>query len=254
MPANERKAQLQPRQRQLLDAFIALGVGTPVTLNQLRKQMGLPLHAQQQLRRRISELAELGYEVGRVGQKGRQHLYALQHAEPVRPPKPRGSITQKVRAQVLNIAAGRCQMCGATVFDDKVNLVVDHKIPVDWGGGNDLANLWAICERCNSGKKHFFRSFDADLMRRCMSFPEEPKRIGELLKIFGETPPPRYLLAVVAGGAEWTKRLRQLRLLGWKIEKGWSREEGNWTYRLIQSRPWPENVWKAIKDAENRGK
>jgi len=222
-------------------------------LAQLREEMGVAQHAQQQLRRRISELAELGYDVGRVGQKGRQHFYALNSREPVRPPRPREAVSKKVRAEVLNMAAGRCQMCGATVFGDKVKLVVDHKIPVDWGGSSDPANLWAICEECNGGKRDFFRSFDASLMRRCMSYPEEPRRIGELLKAFGETSPPRYLLAVVGGGAEWTKRLRQLRLLGWEIEKVWSRQEGNWTYRLVRSQPWPENVWQAIKDAEEHG-
>jgi hypothetical protein len=143
-------------------------------------------------------------------------------------------------------------MCGKTIVDDKIKLVIDHKIPLDWGGGNEPGNLWAICEQCNGGKKDLFRSFDADLMRQCMSFPEEPRRIGELLKAFKGSAPPRYLLSIVGGGAEWTKRLRQLRLLGWRIEKVWSKDEGNWTYRLVQDRPWPDNVWRAIKDVEDR--
>jgi 5-methylcytosine-specific restriction endonuclease McrA len=247
---NNSPSDLPPFYQQLYDAFIAFGVGKGVTLEELRKRIGCQPHEQQQLRRRISDLKLYGYDARRIGQKGRVHLYALMSDKPTHAPQKARSINQKIRAQVLNSASGRCQMCGATIEKDRIKLVVDHKIPVEWGGGDDSANLWAICEPCNGGKRDFFKSFDADLMRQCMSYPEEPKRIGELLKAFGDDAPPRYLLALVAGGAEWTKRLRQLRLIGWNIEKLWSKEEGNWTYRLIESQPWPENLWKAIKEAE----
>ena len=244
--------RLTPAKRRLYEAFLKVGVGNRVSLPQLREAMGVAPHEQQQLRRRIQEMEEEGFDIPQEGYRDGEYLYVLKSEFPVRPPKPRGAVSQKLRAQVLNEAAGRCQMCGATVYDDGVKLVVDHKIPASWGGGSDLANLWALCETCNSGKRDFFRSIDSNLMRRCMSYPEEPRRIGELLKAFTGKAPPRYLLGVVGGGSEWTKRLRQLRLLGWHIEKVWSREEGNWTYRLVRSRPWPPNVWKAIKEAEER--
>jgi len=32
-------------------------------------------------------------------------------------------------------------------------LVVDHKIPREWGGETVSENLEAICEDCNAGKK-----------------------------------------------------------------------------------------------------
>lgn len=246
--------ELPPFHKRLYDTFLAFGIGKGVTLDEIRTAMGYELHEQPQMRKRISELRQYQFDVGRVGQRGRVHLYALNSPNPTGIKRGTRSISQKLRAQVLNMAAGRCQMCGSTVAKDGVKLVIDHKIPLEWGGTDELSNLWGICEDCNGGKRDFFQSFDADLMRKCMSHPEEPRRIGELLKAFDGEAPPRYLLSVVAGGAEWTKRLRQLRLIGWEIEKTWSKEEGNWTYKLVNAKPWPGNLWKAIKDAEDAGK
>lgn len=40
-----------------------------------------------------------------------------------------------------------CQPCGGTE-----RLVLDHVIPIRWGGTNDLANLQVLCHHCNSVK------------------------------------------------------------------------------------------------------
>ena len=61
-----------------------------------------------------------------------------------------GQINQKVWAEVIRSARGRCQMCGRSIEKHGIALVVDHKKPREWGGTNDLDNLWAICEGCNS--------------------------------------------------------------------------------------------------------
>jgi hypothetical protein len=57
-----------------------------------------------------------------------------------------GQVSQKLRAEVIHAAHGRCQMCGKTIGTHGITLVVDHKKPRDWGGSNDRENLWAICE------------------------------------------------------------------------------------------------------------
>jgi hypothetical protein len=54
-----------------------------------------------------------------------------------------GGVSQKVRAEVIHSAHGRCQMCGRTDATHGVTLVVDHKKPRDWGGTNNRDNLWA---------------------------------------------------------------------------------------------------------------
>lgn len=38
-------------------------------------------------------------------------------------------ISQKVGAEIIHLARGRCQMCGSTVEHDGIKLHVDHKIP-----------------------------------------------------------------------------------------------------------------------------
>jgi 5-methylcytosine-specific restriction endonuclease McrA len=98
-----------------------------------------------------------------------------------------GQVDQKTRAHVIRSAHGRCQMCGETVARHGITLVVDHKKPREWGGTNDVENLWAICERCNSGKKAYFSSLDvnAEIMKAAMSHDSVHVRIGELLKAVG---------------------------------------------------------------------
>lgn len=49
------------------------------------------------------------------------------------PTETRTGINAKTRAIVLQ--PGRCARCGKTPLEDHVKLVVDHKIPLGWGGG-----------------------------------------------------------------------------------------------------------------------
>jgi len=71
-----------------------------------------------------------------------------------------GQISQKIRAEVIRSARGRCQMCGRSVEKHGIALVVDHKKPREWGGTNELDNLWALCEttldrQSDSGCRNF---------------------------------------------------------------------------------------------------
>jgi hypothetical protein len=43
-----------------------------------------------------------------------------------------GQISQKLRAEVIHAAHGRCQMCGRTIEAHAISLVVDHRKPRDW--------------------------------------------------------------------------------------------------------------------------
>src|SRR5271166_55460 len=47
-----------------------------------------------------------------------------------------GQISLKERAEVIHGAHGRCHMCGKSVEQHGISLVVDHKKPRDWGGTN----------------------------------------------------------------------------------------------------------------------
>ncbi len=177
-----------------------------------------------------------------------------------------GQIDLKSRAQVIHDAHGRCQMCGKTVEKHGIALVVDHKKPRDWGGTNDIENLWAICEDCNSGKKAYFSSLRADprVMKKAMSSASVHVRIGELLKAVGVGKrTPSSLLAVVADQDDWHKRLRELRypVIGWEIEKVRYKSTSGKTkvdYILRGFKPWPEDpsgmIRKFEKDRERKNK
>lgn len=78
----------------------------------------------------------------------------------------RKSISKSIRYDVFARDGYTCQYCGAKPPD--VLLVVDHRVPVSRGGGNDLMNLIAACQPCNQGKSAklpgaFTPTPDADL-------------------------------------------------------------------------------------------
>jgi 5-methylcytosine-specific restriction endonuclease McrA len=169
-----------------------------------------------------------------------------------------GQVDQKLRAHVIRGAHGRCQMCGKTIEKHGIALVVDHKKPREWGGTNDIENLWAICEECNSGKKAYFSSLGADpqVMKRVMSNASVHVRIGELLKAAGVGKrTPSSILEVVADQDDWHKRLRELRysVIGWEIEKRRYKGPSGRTqvdYILKSYKPWPDDPSGTIRRFE----
>jgi len=175
----------------------------------------------------------------------------------------RTGISAKTRAIVLQ--PNRCGMCGRTPLEDGVKLVVDHRIPLAWGGSSELENLWPLCEECNAGKKDHFKSFDADAsaIRQAMGNEEPHRRIGELLKALEGQDVRSDLIGVVASAGryqeDWQKRLRELRTLGWTILTSRRFEEGrSWSYyRLEHWEPWPEGKIRTEitrRERERRGK
>jgi hypothetical protein len=146
-------------------------------------------------------------------------------------------------------------MCGMTIEKHKITLVVDHKIPQEWGGTDDADNLWAICEPCNAGKKNYFASFDPAVMNKVMKYESPHMRIGELLKLFINKPVASWMIEFVAQDqTDWPKRTRDLRYLGWDViarnkkNPQTGRMESFYTLRSFE--PWPENPTKWIRDFE----
>jgi 5-methylcytosine-specific restriction endonuclease McrA len=187
-----------------------------LTSGELREKLGLAPTQHAQLDRRRRELRNwYRIEKKQVGPET-FYIYRGKLAKPVEST----GINLRKRAVILALARGRCQMCGRTVGSHGVTLVVDHKIPRDWGGSDNEENLWAICEDCNSGKKSHFASLDQALMRRVMQHKSVHVRIGELLKASRGKPVTSDLISIVAGQDDWKKRTRELRYLGWEIEVG----------------------------------
>lgn len=184
--------------------------------------------------------------------QGRRPRYVLSARKPIIPDEEK--IDDAKRARILQ--PGRCAMCGKTPLEDGVKLVVDHKIPKEWGGGNEDENLQPLCEQCNAGKKNHFKSYApfVDQIRVAATYDEPQKRLGELLKAFGFEEWVRSdVLAIVANAKDyqedWQRRLRDLRYIGWDYEVRTQWEGGRvWSYyRLTKSDSWPENIASAIK-------
>lgn len=59
--------------------------------------------------------------------------------------------SSSTRYLVLKLANGKCALCGASVRDKPID--VDHIIPRNKGGSNDISNLQALCYECNRAKR-----------------------------------------------------------------------------------------------------
>jgi hypothetical protein len=222
-----------------------------LTSGQIRAKLNLAPDEQAQLDRRRRDLRKW-FILGKK-KSGRDIVYTLM-GERDASVLERG-VNIRVRAAVLGRAHGRCQMCGRSVEKHHIVLVVDHKIPVDWGGSNDDDNLWAICEDCNAGKKAYFASQDQGIMRGVMHHKSIHVRIGELLKRNFGKPVPSPLIELVAGQEDWKKRTRELRYLGWKITATRRKLESGKVesyYKLQKFKDWPDDPSGWIRDFERQ--
>jgi predicted Zn-ribbon and HTH transcriptional regulator len=183
-----------------------------LSIRQLRELTGHNTVDQEHFNRRLRDVRKL-YILTRTVAADGTSIYILGGDRPD-PAQDSGAISEKLRAQVLHRAHGRCQMCGRTVTDDHIKLQADHRIPQTWGGATEDSNLWAICEACNRGKRDYFASFDVDEMKEIIALPVHP-RIAQLLRRHLGKPVPAYLIEFVANATEqqedWQKRLRELR-------------------------------------------
>jgi diadenosine tetraphosphate (Ap4A) HIT family hydrolase/5-methylcytosine-specific restriction endonuclease McrA len=62
-----------------------------------------------------------------------------------------GNISGSIKYEVLKRASTRCELCGVSNSDRA--LEVDHIVPRNHGGSDDLTNLQALCYSCNAMKR-----------------------------------------------------------------------------------------------------
>ncbi|WP_212747652.1 HIT domain-containing protein [Fodinibius saliphilus] len=65
--------------------------------------------------------------------------------------KSSGDISGTIKYKVLKRASFRCELCGAPA--DEKALEVDHILPRNHGGSDDITNLQALCYSCNAMKR-----------------------------------------------------------------------------------------------------
>ncbi|MDP2920581.1 MAG: HNH endonuclease signature motif containing protein [Dehalococcoidia bacterium] len=123
----------------------------------------------------------------------------------------RTTINQRIRYQVLERDHFVCQACGRGPGDG-VKLHVDHIVPVDWGGTNDVANLQTLCENCNEGKKAITDSAPSKDLQEIMAKPTVEERIEALFDKMPNQDVPSSLIQLVSKGAlDWQRALRRIR-------------------------------------------
>ena len=87
-----------------------------------------------------------------------------------------------------------CQLCGHKAKEKYadgsiVKLEVDHIVPLKLGGKTVEENLWALCSRCNAGKKSLL-DYPETVKNRIVSLnlPDElRKKLSELALKRGDT-------------------------------------------------------------------
>jgi 5-methylcytosine-specific restriction endonuclease McrA len=234
--------------------------GTPLSIHDIRTKLRRGAGVQQHLDRRLRDL-DYWFRIDRV-RSGRATRYLL--TDMYDEPRTRfAPVSKQDRAWALRDK--RCVQCGRTPADDGVRLHVDHKIPQRWGGSNERENLQALCSECNEGKKDYYATFDehSDAVLAAFTYDEPHKRIGEALKAAYPERLRSDLLERVACAKQyqedWQKRLRELRLLGWKIKPSKEKLSSGRviSYYVLEEQPpeWPAgSIREAIRnEAQRRG-
>lgn len=74
-----------------------------------------------------------------------------------------GSYTASEFTAMCNRYGNRCLRCGRR----DLPLTVDHVVPLDLGGTNDISNLQPLCQPCNSSKNNKYIDYrpDAGVLR-----------------------------------------------------------------------------------------
>lgn len=184
-----------------------------ITSGEIRAKLRLAADEQAQLDRRRRDLRKwYVLEKRQVGNKWHYILKGEREAAIL----DRG-VNIRVRAAVLWRAHGRCQMCGRTISQHGVVLVVDHKISLKWGGSNDEENLWALCETCLTRLKAHCKTAAVGSARNAFLLPTARARAAALLKTKRGRAIPACLLKAVLGCKDWARCVRSLRSDGWKI-------------------------------------
>ena len=123
----------------------------------------------------------------------------------------RAGLSEKDKFRIRNRDGYRCQACGNGI-NDGIKLVVDHRIPVDCGGGHNDENLWTLCESCNGGKQAFFKDeLDAKVMKKVFA---QNSGFQKLKVLFEESPGQKFSPAIlqgVSGIRDWTRTVRLIR-------------------------------------------
>jgi 5-methylcytosine-specific restriction endonuclease McrA len=243
------KNRLYSIHERILDVMRAHPEG--ISEGDIRKILSIPPEEQAQFGRRRRDLHKF-FHIDKK-QDGPKTLYILRG--PKEQPLDADPITPSLRIAALHSAQTRCQMCGKTIQRHGITLVIDHRLPRDWGGKTVTENLWAICEQCNHDKQNLFNSMDSPAVKHAMRHKSVHLRIGELLKAvgLGEPVSSQVIEFIAMDQDDWKKRLRELRYLNWIIDSSRKKmPDGRVrsSYTLKRYTDWPPEPTKWIRKYE----
>lgn len=138
--------------------------------------------------------------------------YILTSDTPVREPKVRQNIDNKLKYAVLQRDNSTCQRCGANIENTPgVKLVIDHKIPVEMGGETTIDNLWTLCSNCNGGKQAFFKDENTENIKEIMKLASAGKRLKAYFELYPNVIIEPIKLSTIANVRDWERTLRLIR-------------------------------------------
>jgi hypothetical protein len=225
----------------------------PLTMQDIRAQVAQYGVQNEQMDRRVRDL-RTWFRIPAMRSEGGEYVYSLGGWHPEAGARTaRGRLSSAVVARVWENYGARCAWCGRTPTDDGVRLVIDHRVPLELGGTNELENLQLLCYEHNHDKKARFAEYAGqyDAIAEAINLGSPHERIGELLKAMAGDAVPVDLINLVAreeNRGDPTRRMRELRALGWKIDVT-RRKEGVRTvsyYILLHWEPWPAEGPKAV--------
>lgn len=195
---------MESSKKKLLGHFIN-NVGKYLTIDELAKVAGT--HDWQRTIRtlRLND----GYAIEHI-KKGKSRGTYIMHSTEKTSGKPRGAIDARIRYRILQRDNSICQRCGRSP-QENIQLVVDHKKPVEWGGSSGDDNLWTLCVECNLGKKHWLSDENIETMKGIMNAKSAYKKLELYFDAYPNIIIEPTKLDVISGIRDWERTLRSLR-------------------------------------------
>lgn len=193
-----------PSAKEKMRSYLFQHIGEEVTRETLREVSGNVQDWQRSLRQLRQETG-MNIVPTKTG-------YVLTSTEPVRDPKIRHQIDNRLKYAVLQRDESTCQRCGANIHNTpNVKLVIDHKIPVELGGATTIDNLWTLCYECNGGKQAFFKDDDAESLKQVIQLNSAVKRLKRYFELYPNTVIEPMRLSTISNVRDWERTLRLVR-------------------------------------------
>jgi len=116
---------------------------------------------------------ELQGEEGLHGLVKDKTTYQLQNLAIKRKREPRKAISPAAGREIALNQGSRCAICGTVIVVNGDPVHVDHRIPRDRGGPNEISNYQVLCASCNVAKSSACSGCDLTCQTCPWAYPEK---------------------------------------------------------------------------------